>query len=65
MEENISADEVTRSIVVHHVPKDATRDVITIHFQKRKYGGGDVASVRFPYCSPTTAIVTFDEEASK
>ena len=50
-------------IRVSNLPPDATKEEITIHFQKRKHGGGDVKSVRLT--KDGVAHVTFEREESK
>ncbi|XP_077992551.1 uncharacterized protein LOC144446621 [Glandiceps talaboti] len=52
-----------RSIIVSGIPAGVTRDQLEIHFQKRKNGGGDVASLIYPIReTPASdcAIVTFE-----
>ena len=46
-----------RTIVVWNFPEDVGEDELTIHFQKKKNGGGDVDEV---VVDGTVAFVIFD-----
>ena len=49
-----------RTVVVLNLPSNIDEDELTIHFQKAKYGGGDVDEVKFGE-DGTLAFVTFYE----
>ncbi|XP_070541466.1 uncharacterized protein [Ptychodera flava] len=52
-----------RSIIVSGIPSSATRDQLEIHFQKRRNGGGDVASLIYPLNETSVsdcAVITFE-----
>ncbi|XP_013399474.1 uncharacterized protein LOC106165706 [Lingula anatina] len=53
-----------RSVLVLGIPPSVTKVRLTIHFQKRVFGGGDVETVVFPFdkTMPDGAIVTFQKE---
>lgn len=66
--EQMSQTDIRRSIVVSDIPPGASKAALTIHFQRRKYGGGDVLSINILQDSRrdgATAIVTFEAAESK
>ena len=54
----LDTDTRARSVVVSNIPDEAGEDDIIIHFQKRKYGGGDIERLHIIEETPT-AVVTF------
>ncbi|KAK2554344.1 Uncharacterized protein P5673_024040 [Acropora cervicornis] len=61
--EQMSQTDIRRSIVVSNIPPETREATLTIHFQRRKYGGGDVLSINILQDSRhdgATAIVTFE-----
>ena len=66
--EQMSQTDIRRSIVVSNIPPETNEATLTIHFQRRKYGGGDVHSINILQDSlhdGATAIVTFEAAESK
>lgn len=66
--EHMSQTDIRRSIVVSDIPPETSEAALTIHFQRRKYGGGDVLSINILQDSRhdgATAIVTFEAAESK
>lgn len=61
-----TSDSQGDKILVKGIPSNLHPDKLTIYFQKRKVGGGDVTSVTFPVSSkePDTAIVAFEDPKS-
>ena len=60
-----------RSILVSNIPDlayspERVRDRITIHFQRKRNGGGDVDGVLYPLKGcPQNAVVVFNDKQSK
>lgn len=66
--EQMSQTDIRRSIVVSNIPPETSEATLTIYFQRRKYGGGDVLSINILQDSRhdgATAIVTFEAAESK
>ncbi|NXK87244.1 RBM43 protein, partial [Formicarius rufipectus] len=60
------AAKPTRTVVITGVPDgllqdDVMADILTIHFQKSRNNGGDVAEVTYPAGKKGVAFVTFED----
>ena len=62
--EAVSPDDIPKSIVVSDITPGTKEEVIVIHFQQRKHGGGDVSSVKFTQ-DGNRAVISFEEKESK
>ncbi|NWR39568.1 RBM43 protein, partial [Tachuris rubrigastra] len=61
------AAKSTRTVVIAGVPDglledDVMADILTIHFQKSRNNGGDVAEVTYPTGNEGVAYVTFEDQ---
>ena len=59
----LTEDQAERSLVVRNLPPGTDEQKVTIHFQKKRHGGGDVENVTM--MEQDAAVVTFDECESK
>ena len=57
-------EDILKSIIVSDITPGTKEESIVIHFQQRKYGGGDVMSVKFAK-GGDKAVITFEEIESK
>lgn len=64
---NVSIHECENIILVTNIPRSISRNKLEIHFQKSKFGGGDVVSVVYPKSNeePDCAVVEFRDSSSK
>ena len=62
--EEMSPDDIPKSIMVSDITPGTKEEAIVIHFQQRKHGGGDVMSVKFAQ-DRDRAVITFEEKESK
>lgn len=62
--EEMSLDDIPKSIMVSDITPGTKEEAIVIHFQQRKHGGGDVMSVKFAQ-DRDRAVITFEEKESK
>ena len=53
---NMVEEQATRSVVAKGIPAGVTESDLTIHFQRRKNGGGEVESVTMEQ----SAVITFE-----
>lgn len=65
VEEDIHIDPTSacRSICVKGIPEGTTAEELTIHFQRKKNGGGDVDTIVMN--KRGTAVITFDNPEGK
>lgn len=59
-EPDIDEERVYRKVLVKSLPPSTSKQDLTIYFQSRKNGGGDIEELRF--LDPGTAVLTFKEE---
>ncbi len=54
----LDEEQAAKSVVISNIAPQSTKESVTIHFQKRKNGGGDIDHVYIP--KKGTAVITFD-----
>lgn len=57
---DIDEERVYRTVLVKSLPPSTSKQNLTIHFQSRKNGGGDIEELRL--LDRGSAVITFEEE---
>lgn len=57
--ELLEDEQAARSILISNVSPQTTIEDLTIHFQRRKSGGGEIESIHIP--KNGTAVITFEK----
>ena len=57
--ELLEEEQAARSILISNISPQTTTEDVTIHFQRRKNGGGEIDGIHIP--KNGTAVITFEK----
>ena len=55
----LEEEQAARSIVVSNISPQTTKERVTIYFQRRRNGGGEIDHIHIP--KKGSAVITFEE----